>query len=46
MNFVIELLETKQENNVIMIVVDRFNKERHYITYKVDKEDISIEFTV
>ena len=28
-----------------MIVIDRFSKERHYITYKVDKEDISVEFT-
>ena len=46
MNFVIELLEIKQENNVIIVVIDRFNKERYYIVYKVDKKDIFIEFTI
>ena len=46
MDFVVELPETERKNNAIMVVVDRFSKERHYIVCQAGEESISAESTV
>ncbi len=44
MNFVTELLMSN-EFNVILMIVDRLIKMRHYISCTAKKEDISVEET-
>ena len=42
MNFVTDLSETK-DRNTILIIINRLIKIRHYIAYKAEEEEISIE---
>ena len=44
MNFVTGLSESKDYNAILMII-DRLTKIRHYIIYKIKKEEISAEQT-
>ena len=44
MNFVTDLLESKN-CNAILIIIDRLTKMRHYIIYKINNEETSAEQT-
>ena len=44
-NFIMSLLDS-EDHNAILIVIDTLSKERHYILYLTDDEEISVEVTV
>ena len=45
MNFVTELLKSK-DYNAILIIIDQLIKMRHYIVYKAEEKRTSAEYTV
>ena len=45
MNYVIDLLESK-DCNAILMIIDRLTKMRHYIMYKADNKETFAEQTV
>ena len=43
-NFIINLFDSS-EYNIILTIICRLSKERHYISYIIDDEDITVEKT-
>jgi hypothetical protein len=44
MDFIIEL-SLLEEHNVILMIMNQLSKKRHYVSYIVVKEDITLEET-
>ena len=45
MNFITDLLKSEGKN-IILIIIDCLNKERHYVSYSINENDISVKWTV
>ena len=46
LNFVVELFRCFDRYNVILMIIDRLSKKRHYISCDIENDDITIEITV